>query len=173
MLVLLRVGSSKKNSISPSRNKLKNTPSLWTLVISTWPLGPGQHTGEDILRVRVVLRELWALFVFLAEALFPTSNGRDYLSIVKSIWYVFRPYWSIHRVIRPYTYWPDSISMGKTSRWHLFCLRAYSVCRNKTSAKVQEQRVEKNGIFSRHVFFRVWKQFLACFVSRQYEKHED
>ena len=38
--------------------------------MSTWPCQHGEHIGEQIVGMRVVVCEIWALFVFRGEALF-------------------------------------------------------------------------------------------------------
>ena len=69
--MIVRAGSRDAHQIPPSGKKKRNTSKFSTLIISTCPHEQGERIAEEIFgaRVVVVVREIWTLFVLLAEAL--------------------------------------------------------------------------------------------------------
>ena len=61
--------------VAPSGNSKRNTLIMSKPNISTRPREQGEHIGEEIFGVRAVVREIWALFVLLGEALFRMGLG--------------------------------------------------------------------------------------------------
>lgn len=88
VIIYLRTGSSKKHSISPSGNTIRNNASMhtaerrnfwrWTYLHTRWPFGQGQDIDRWIeFGVRFVVREMMTFFFeFLGDALFHTTSSR-------------------------------------------------------------------------------------------------
>lgn len=66
----VRAGSTKRRKIPPSGNNKRNTLFFATLKISTRPHEQGEHIGEAIFVVRVVVREIWTLAYYLGRRYF-------------------------------------------------------------------------------------------------------
>ena len=72
---MLRAGSRKMREISPSDNK-NGRRQRFQLMYPYDRMNKGNTSiGEKIFGVRVVVREVWALVVFLGEALFHEDFG--------------------------------------------------------------------------------------------------
>ena len=73
------------------------------LHVSTWPHEQEEHIGAKIFGVRVVVREIWILFVLLGEALF----HRDFGSLHQNLYHSYSGHIS---VMTPSYSTPDALT---------------------------------------------------------------